>query len=35
MSYTVRYFNSSVLDEILSWPVGVLADLLKAIGTPD
>jgi len=31
MPYTVDYFNQRVLDEIESWPVGVLADYARLI----
>jgi len=31
MSYSVDYFNHRVLDEIESWPVGVLADYARLI----
>jgi hypothetical protein len=31
MSYSVDYFNRRVLDEIESWPVGVLADYARLI----
>ncbi|MDO9557216.1 MAG: type II toxin-antitoxin system RelE/ParE family toxin [Coriobacteriia bacterium] len=31
MPYTVEYFNRRVLDEIESWPVGVLADYARLI----
>ena len=31
MSYTVQYFNRRVLEEIESWPVGVLADYARLI----
>jgi phage-related protein len=31
MPYAVDYFNQRVLDEIESWPVGVLADYARLI----
>ena len=31
MPYSVDYFNRRVLDEIESWPVGVLADYARLI----
>ncbi|MBU2601168.1 MAG: type II toxin-antitoxin system RelE/ParE family toxin [Actinobacteria bacterium] len=31
MPYTVEYFNRRVLDEIESWPVGILADYARLI----
>lgn len=31
MPYSVEYFNRRVLDEIESWPVGVLADYARLI----
>jgi phage-related protein len=31
MSYSVDYFNARVLDEIESWPVGILADYARLI----
>lgn len=31
MPYSVDYFNHRVLDEIESWPVGVLADYARLI----
>ncbi len=31
MPYTVDYFNQRVLDEVESWPVGVLADYARLI----
>lgn len=31
MSYAVEYFNRRVLDEIESWPVGVLANYARLI----
>lgn len=31
MSYGINYFNQKVLDEIESWPVGVLADYARLI----
>ena len=31
MPYAVEYFNQRVLDEIESWPVGVLADYARLI----
>jgi phage-related protein len=32
MSYAVVYYNRSVLDEIESWPVGIVADYARTIG---
>jgi phage-related protein len=29
--YTVEYFNRRVLDEVESWPVGILADYARLI----
>lgn len=29
MAYSIEYFNQRVLDEIESWPVGVLADYAR------
>ena len=31
MRYTVEYFNRRVLDEVESWPVGILADYARLI----
>ncbi len=31
MPYRVEYFNRRVLDEIESWPVGILADYARLI----
>lgn len=31
MAYTVEYFNTRVLAEIESWPVGVLADYARTV----
>jgi phage-related protein len=31
MPYTVHYFNRRVLDEIESWPVGVVADYARLV----
>lgn len=31
MSYSVEYFNRAVLDEIESWPVGILADYARLV----
>jgi phage-related protein len=31
MPYTVDYFNHRVLDEVESWPVGVLADYARLV----
>jgi phage-related protein len=31
MPYTVDYFNQRVLDEVESWPVGVLADYARLV----
>ena len=31
MRYSVEYFNQSVLDEVESWPVGVLADYARIV----
>ena len=31
MSYSVEYFNRRVLDEIESWPVGILADYARLV----
>ena len=31
MSYTVDYFNQRVLDEVESWPVGILADYARLV----
>jgi phage-related protein len=31
MSYSVEYFHPRVLDEIESWPVGILADYARLI----
>jgi phage-related protein len=31
MPYAVEYFNQRVLDEVESWPVGVLADYARLI----
>jgi len=31
MPYTVDYFNERVLDEVESWPVGVLADYARLV----
>ena len=31
MPYAVEYFNQRVLDEIESWPVGVLADYARLV----
>ena len=31
MSYSVEYFNQRVLDEIESWPVGILADYVRLV----
>ncbi|MBW6469215.1 MAG: type II toxin-antitoxin system RelE/ParE family toxin [Coriobacteriia bacterium] len=31
MSYAVEYFNQRVMDEIESWPVGILADYARVI----
>ena len=29
--YTVEYFNQRVLDEVESWPVGILADYARLV----
>ncbi len=31
MAYSVEYFNQRVLDEIESWPVGILADYARLV----
>ncbi len=31
MPYTVDYFNQRVLDEVESWPVGILADYARLV----
>lgn len=31
MAYSVEYFNQQVLDEIESWPVGILADYARLV----
>jgi phage-related protein len=31
MPYTVDYFNERVLDEVETWPVGVLADYARLV----
>ena len=31
MPYTVDYYNQRVLDEIESWPVGILADYARLV----
>lgn len=31
MTYSVEYFNRRVLDEIESWPVGILADYARLV----
>jgi phage-related protein len=31
MPYTVDYFNQRVLDEVESWPVGILADYARIV----
>ena len=31
MPYTVDYFNRRVLDEVESWPVGILADYARLV----
>ena len=31
MPYTLEYFNQRVLDEVESWPVGVLADYARLV----
>ncbi len=31
MTYSVEYFSRSVLDEIESWPVGILADYARLV----
>jgi phage-related protein len=31
VSYSVEYFNRRVLDEIESWPVGILADYARLV----
>ncbi len=31
MPYSIEYFNRAVLDEIESWPVGVLADYARLV----
>jgi phage-related protein len=31
MLYTVDYFNQRVLDEVESWPVGILADYARLV----
>ena len=31
MGYSIRYFNRRVLEEIESWPVGILADYARLV----
>jgi hypothetical protein len=31
MPYTVDYFNQRVLDEVESWPVGILPDYARLV----